>query len=314
MALLAWSPVAAGGEPVRLHLVRLPGTGPCIDAATLEARVRERLGSDPFDARASRAVEAVIRRSGDAWTAEIAVRAHPRDLQPPSRELKSQSADCAVLSESVVLAVALAIDPAAAFSAAPRPAAALATPSSPPVVQAAPPPGRAAAGRAELAMVAQAGLLPRASLGAGVGAAAALGERLEIAVRAQIFPAVEVAGNTPFTVGLARGDVRACVRLRRLGRVDAHACGGPSLGLLDAALLSGDRAQPGQRAWVAAAAALEATVALAGAVAVRVGFEGVLPLTRYRFTIAGSDATLFRQLALAATADVGVQVRFGSAR
>ena len=81
LALLASASASWAGEPVRLHWVRLEGAGACIDAAALEARVRQRLGSDPFDARATRAIEGAVRRSGDLWDAQIAVRAHPSDAE-----------------------------------------------------------------------------------------------------------------------------------------------------------------------------------------------------------------------------------------
>ena len=104
--MLGAVPAARAGEPVRLHWVRSEGAGTCIDPAALEARVRKRLGSDPFDARATRSIEGVVRRAGEEWEAEIALRAHPGDVEPPLRALKSQARDCESLSEAVVLAVA----------------------------------------------------------------------------------------------------------------------------------------------------------------------------------------------------------------
>ena len=113
---LTWAFEARAAEPVRLEWVRLEGAGSCIDSAELEARVRRRLGNDPFDPRASRSIEGVARRAGGVWRAQIAVRAHPGDTNPPLRELESRADDCEALSNATVLAVALAIDPAAAFS------------------------------------------------------------------------------------------------------------------------------------------------------------------------------------------------------
>src|SRR4051794_12315176 len=113
---LTWALEARAAEPVRLDWVRLEGAGSCIDSAELEARVRRRLGSDPFDRRAARRIEGVARRAGGVWRAQIAVRAHLGDMSPPLRELESRADDCEALSNATVLAVALAIDPAAAFS------------------------------------------------------------------------------------------------------------------------------------------------------------------------------------------------------
>jgi hypothetical protein len=304
---------ARAGEPVRLHWVRLEGAGGCIDPQTLEARVRQRLGSDPFDVRATRSIEGLVQRSGEAgvaWRAQIAVRAHPGDPEPPVRELKSQAKDCDSLGEAVVLAVALAIDPAAAFTASPRPAP-QAVPPPPVAVASGPPSPAAPAGRAALTLVGQAGLLPRASLGAGLLAGARLSAHLELALRAQIFPAVEVQGDPAYSIGLAFGDVRLCARLPRLARVELQACGGPAVGVVSAALLAGERAQPGERAWFAADLGLEAAIAVTRSLAIRLGAEGAAPLTRYRFVVEGTDVTLFRQRAVAGTAHVGLELRFG---
>jgi hypothetical protein len=312
LALLAFAGAAHAGEPVRLHWVRAEGAGACIDPATLEARVRERLGSDPFDARATRSIEGVVRRSGESWEAAIAVRARPTDPEPPLRELKSHGNDCDSLGEAVVLAVALAIDPAATFSTSPKPPPA--APIAPPVATATPPPAAGGSrGRAALIVASQAGLLPRASLGAGLVAAVGLGAHLELAAGAQVFPAVEVQGVPSYAIGLALGDLRACARLPRVARVDVSACGGPSAGVMTAAVLEGDRAQPGQRAWFGAELGLDAAIALPHALALRLGVQGVAPLTRYRFTIDG-DVALFRQRAVAGVAYAGLELRFGEAR
>jgi hypothetical protein len=254
---------------------------------------------------------------GDAWHAEIAVRAHLADAEPPLRELKSQAKDCDALSEAVVLAVALAIDPEAAFSEPPRePRPPPAPPPPAPVVvsppTAAPPPGLR--GRAELDLTGQAGLLPRASLGASLLAAAALGERFELGLRAQVFPAVDQSGDPSYAIGLALGTAQVCARLFRPTRVDVRACGGPSIGVVHASLLTGDRAQPGERVWTSAELGLDLVVPVTRSLGLVVGARAAAPLVRYRFVVDGSDAALFRQSAVAGLAHAGLELRFGAPR
>ena len=317
LATLASARAARAGEPVRLEWVRLEGAGACIDAAALEARVRQRLGSDPFDPRATRSIEGVVRHVGDAWHAEISVRAHLADPEPPVRELKSQAKDCAALSDAVVLAVALAIDPVAAFSEParepPRPPPAP-RPPAPLVVAAptAPPPGLR--GRAELDLTGQAGLLPRASLGASLLAAAALSEHFELGLRARIFPAVDQSGDPSYAIGLALGTAQVCARLPRPTRVDVRACGGPSVGIVHASLLTCDRAQPGERVWVSAELGLDALVPLTRSLGLVFGARAAAPIVRYRFVVSGSDAVLFRQSAVGGLAHAGLELRFGAPR
>ncbi|HVU51854.1 MAG TPA: hypothetical protein VHL80_14255, partial [Polyangia bacterium] len=88
------------------------------------------------------------------------------------------------------------------------------------------------------------------------------------------------------------------------------ACAGPGLGVASASLLAGDRAQPGERAWLAAALGLDAAVALGRSWALRLGADGVVPVTRYRFTVEGGGA-LFRQSAVAGVARAAVELRLG---
>jgi hypothetical protein len=303
---------ARAAEPARLEWVRLEGAGSCIDAAELEARVKRRLGNEPFDPRASRRIEGVVRRTGNVWRAQIAVRAHPRDANPPLRELKSTAEDCESLSNAVVLAVALAVDPAAAFSdaevkppAPPPPAEAPRAPA--PAVTASDP---SLAGRADLAVAGQVGLLPQASLGVGLGVAATLTQRLELGLRARVFPDVEVSGDPSYAVGLAALTLELCAVTRPVEVLDLRACAGPSLGLLHAAVLTGDRTQPGQRASLAAELGADAAVGLTAALALQLGARAAVPVTRYRFTLEGSDEALFAQSAIAGMTQIGLGLRF----
>lgn len=305
---------ARAAEPARLQWVRLEGAGSCIDAAELEARVQRRLGTDPFDARATRSIEGVARRTGAVWRAQIAVRARPDDANPPLRELESAANDCESLSNAVVLAVALAVDPAAAFSDAgekaappPRPAevpkaSALTTTAS----------EAALAARADLALASQIGLLPQASLGISLGVARGLTRTFELALRARAFPEVDVSGDPSYAVGLAALTLELCATERPTESVELRACGGPSVGLLHASVLAGDRTQPGQRASLTADLGLDATFAMTRTLAFELGARAVLPVTRYRFTLEGSDEPLFVQPVIAGMAHLGLELRFGA--
>jgi len=299
---------------VRLEWVRLEGAGSCIDAAQLEASVRRRLGLDPFDPRASRSIEGVARRAGSVWRVQIAVRAHPRDTNPPLRELESGAADCESLSNAVVLAVALAIDPTAAFSDAAAPPTAPPRPVEAPQEPApAPAASRGSlAGRSDLSLAAQVGLLPKPSLGVTLGAGLALTPRFELGLRAQAFPEVEVTGDPSYAVGLAELGPELCGVARPAKAVDLRACAGPSLGLLHAAVLHGERSQPGERALLAVELGLDAAFALTPSLTFQLGARAVAPVTRYRFTLEGSSDPLFTQSVVAAMAHLGLELRFGA--
>jgi hypothetical protein len=305
---------ARAAEPVRLQWVRLEGAESCIDSTTLAERVRERLASEPFDAHAARSIEGVVQRSAGTWRAQIAVRSQPSDAQAALRQLESNAEDCSSLSNAVVLAVALAIDPNAALSAPPPSAPARSTAAERSDVG--PQAGAAArdeglAGRADLAVVTQLGLLPRMSLGLGLGTAAVLSRRFELAVLARAFPAIDVSGDPAYAIGLALVGAQLCARLLEPGAIDLRACGGPSLGILHAAVLEGDRTQPGERAWVGAELGLDAGFVVSRSLSVLLGARAVAPVTRYRFTVEGSNGALFQQPAVAAVGHVGLELLFG---
>lgn len=314
-----WGREARAAEPARLEWVRLEGAGSCIDRATLETRVKRRLGTEPFDPRAPRSIEGVVQRSGRVWRAQIVVRARPDEAKPPRRELESAADDCESLSNAVVLAVALAIDPTAAFSDAaekappPPPPPPVAAPKPPP-----PEPPRVApseptlAGRADLALASQLGLLPQTSFGVGLGVATVLTSRLDLGLHARAFPEVEVSGAPSYAVGLAALTLELCGVANRAKSVVLRACAGPSLGLLHASVLQGDRTQPGQRASLAAELGLDAALALTGDLAFELSARAAVPVTRYRFTLEGSEQALFTQSVVAGLAYAGLELRFGS--
>jgi hypothetical protein len=294
--------------------VRLEGAGSCIDAAELEARVKRRLGNDPFDPRAARSIEGVARRTAGGWHAQIAVRAHPGDANPPLRELESHAEDCDSLSNAIVLAVALAVDPSASLTDPPPkelpPPPPVETPKPPPPAPAVAPP-TGLAGRAEASAVAQTGILPRASVGVGLGFAMAVGARFDIALRGATFPGVQMTGDPSYSIGLAAVDLELCAVALRTLSAEVRACAGPWMGIMHAAVLTGDRAQPGERASFAADVGLDAAIFFARSVAFDLGVRAAAPLTRYRFTLDGSSQPLFEQSAVAGVAYAGLELRFG---
>jgi hypothetical protein len=283
----------------------------------LETRVTRRLGTRPFDPRASRSIEGVVQRIGKAWRAQIVVRTRPDDASPPRRELESTADDCESLGNAVVLAVALAIDPTAGFSDAaaevplPLPSAPVVAPKLPQRRPLKTPPETALAGRAALTLVGQHGLLPESSFGLGLAVATVLTKTFQLGLRARAFPEVEVNGDPSYAVGLASLTLELCSVARPGKRVELRACAGPALGVLHASVLVGDRTQPGQRALLAPELGLTAAFALNRALAFELDVRAAVPVTRYRFTLEGSNEALFAESVIAGIASVGLEMRLG---
>jgi hypothetical protein len=130
----------------------------------------------------------------------------------------------------------------------------------------------------------------------------------ELGLRARAFPEVEVSGNPSYAVGLTALTLELCGLARPVNAVDLRACTGPSLGLLHASVLKGDRTQPGQRASLAAELGLDAAFALTNTLAFVLGARAVVPVTRYRFTLEGSNDALFAQSAVGGIAQIGLEL------
>ena len=101
-------------KTVRLVLVRGERTETCSDGAAMARSVSARLGRDVFAESAAESIEGVIQHEGGRWEARLYVRDAHGGLVG-SRTLASESPDCAALDAAVTLAIALVIDPEAAF-------------------------------------------------------------------------------------------------------------------------------------------------------------------------------------------------------
>lgn len=145
-AWLAWTGSAhAEGRTSALSWVRLPGSESCIAAAELSARVEKRLGRPVFASPSVADVEIEgrieVRTKPAGFRAVVNGTRHDGSAIG-TRELSIDGSNCRAIDESVVLVIALLIDPDAALGdrpppapPAPAPTPAPATPpASPPVV------------------------------------------------------------------------------------------------------------------------------------------------------------------------------------
>jgi len=124
-AIAAWTVATA---PVRaedkraaaLNWVRLAGAESCIDATSLARRIEERLARPvfPAPAQATLIVEGRAEKSATGFAATLHI-FDQAGASLGSRELDSPKTDCAELSETVVLVLAVMIDPDGALAAIP---------------------------------------------------------------------------------------------------------------------------------------------------------------------------------------------------
>jgi hypothetical protein len=228
LAILARTAGAEPPRPVALEWTRADGADACVDAATLERRVEERLGWDAVRAGAPRSIVGRVERRRDGYVAKLEL--EEAGARGMSRTLESEETDCTALDDAVVLALALAIDPSAALAAptsASRarfpdfeqkaPAATQPTAATSPEAQPAQP--RAPTSKlsdrrsprlsATLRGLGVAGLLPNPAWGLGVNVERSLSARWSVEFGLRWLPAVP-ADDDRLLFGFSGGSLGAC--------------------------------------------------------------------------------------------------------
>ena len=327
LAIVAPRAWADDPAPPTVHLswVRAKGAEACVDRETLAKDVNARLGRDAFGGAPTRSIEGLVTREGNKWVAHLYVRDAAGALAG-DREITSEAADCTALSGAVTLAIALMIDPEAAFAPPPVVSASASTPvasasasasvltppsasaSTIPSVVAGPPaltPPPSVVVDARVGVTS--GLVPKVAPIALLGfeGTAAIHPR----VRALFVPATRTDdGSVGF--GITAVDLGACARLASDETVSLSACASGTVGVIHAYVFGLSPVTPGDRAWVAAATGLDGTLRLVGPVRLVFGIEALWPFTRYRFLAEGRTEPLFRQPFVTILGSLGAGVAF----
>jgi hypothetical protein len=311
---------------LRLSWSRGPGAGSCLNQSELSARVRARLGRDPFSEQARLEIQGRVIRNGERLQVEIGVRDESGNTAG-RRVIESASQDCGPLGDAIVLAVALAIDPDAKLDAVTPSEAAF--PSS--VVSTAPPPvpvqlavsparvepsapsvvARAAAKHVELMAVARAlvafGALPAPAAGAELEASAGRGT-LRGSLALAYLPEKSSA-DPRIALGLTFATAGACYD-PVLGRVARfRLCGGVQVGAIHAVARQVYPGNPGDQLWLAAALAPHFVWTPLAPLTFDAGISAVVPLFRREFGVAGDTSPAFREAPVGVMAALGAGLR-----
>lgn len=323
---------AADAQPFSWSWVRLPGAETCAAAEAIAGAVRARLGRDPFATPAARHIEGWVERSGDRWLAHLNV----TDLEGNSigaRQLESADATCTTLVDAVTLAVVLTIDPqasldppqpeppTAAEAAGPVPGPALpaAEPAPTAVVPAQtatacepspPPPSvreRGLALTAAVRALAVSGVLPRPRAGAEAGAELELSRRVGIAAAVGFLPSVRT-DDKRFAFGLMEASLGPCVTLVRERGTRLAFCTEAQLGAIHELTydVDVDPLPPTNHFWLAVRAGTRLNQRLVGPLGLELGVQALVPVTRHRFTVRGSDERVHQAKHLGFWASAGI--------
>jgi hypothetical protein len=331
---LAQAPASAHAGGVRLSWVRAEGAEACSDAAQLEAEVSRRLGRNPFQGPVQQVLEGLVRRGTDGtWTAELYDRDQAGQLSG-SRQLTSQSADCAALASAVALAVALAIDPDAANQPADASensqasADEKATQASPQTESPAPTLGSLAlqnphgpealsgtdtsspALRVKLGAMLAWQLVPGFAPGLDFAVDARLRGPLRLSLGVMYVPEEDTdKPRADFAFGLTAVHVGPCL-MKAWERASVSGCAALSLGSLHAVVHEPRPLDAGDRVFASADLSAEGAIQLVGPVFMSASAGLTVPFVRPRFRVRGRSAVEFQQAPVSPVFFLGAGVRF----
>jgi hypothetical protein len=318
---------APPSEPTAtLQWVRGPGAEDCADARDVSARVENKLQRPAFgDLRAARLlVEGRAEKTAGGYRAEL----RTFDAQGKllgSREVLSEEASCARLSETVAVVLAVMLDPEAALAA---PAAVDPTPpvkdpapvcEAPPPPAPPPPPPKARPARDVSAFTRMAyGHLPAAIW--GLGAALELpfkrfgGARVEGVGFLQRELDLDANPQVGAHLRVLYAGLQYCPLFEPYGRTRFSLCSGAEGGVIQSRSVGlGARGRDSVSPLINATASARLAVRLAGTFSFYAGAGLSVPLTRTLFEAplqGGQKAELFEQGALAGEVDLGLGSRF----
>lgn len=322
-------PAAEALTTFRLSFVRLSGAESCPGAEKIAAGVRARLGRDPFADSADRDIEGSVVREGGVWRARLSVLG-PEGAVLGARELQSTEPDCSTLADAVTLAVALVIDPRAAFAA--PPAAPAPSPSVPPpgptpapvapvVVAPVPAPVASSAARPtrvpaprrltlSLRVALALGLLPRAAFGAESAGEVGLAERVGLSVGLSYLPEARTS-DAAYAFGLSAAFVGLCIGAVTAPAARVAFCGEGQLGAMHAVVYSARPLPPGEHLWAGARVGPRFQLALGGGLWLEAGAQALVPLIRHEFALKDQQAPVFqsRPVTLAASLGLSASIR-----
>lgn len=298
---------AAAQAPVHVRLAerQLPGAERCVAATALRGAVAVLLGYDPFDDRASRAIEVEVRPRTGGYEAQVTL--HGDDGRAlGDRRLTAGAGECDALTDALALAIGNAIDPLR-LSQPPAAHAALAPPFSP----------ASTATRAETlpAPSSRPALLGSLGILGAVGAAPTVsgGAQLEVELR---WPGYSLSlggrADLPASMGYQGGSISSqllvgqavpCLRIPPFGACLLAALGSE---LAQASGLPGATQQ--SALYVAGGARVSFDILAARPVGLRAALDLLAPITREDFLVGSAIAFTTPALAVALSLSGVVQI------
>jgi len=304
---------STGDATMRVSWVRDEGATDCPGVRVVEERTRSWLGRDPFLPTATTTAEILVTGREGSFAARIRIRGE-NGVVVGERLIASEDRSCDTLVSAVALALAIQIDPDAAFGPKRTP-----SPASPPAASPPPPDSTSKESRSAPSLPREAslsagsflssGLVPGFAFGARVVGSLAWLPRWHVLVSGTFVPE-RTTSDGRFAFGLAFAGVGGCFSalegtVARLAPcVEVHA------GEIHALVYTLEPTPPGGRFWAGASAIVRAQLRVLRPLLVEVGAGVMVPVTRTRFAVTGHPETVFQEPIVAPTADVSVGLTF----
>jgi hypothetical protein len=315
--------------------VRSEGAEDCIAAEELRARVRDRIGFDPFVPPATYAIEGSVERSERGWSARL----YERSATRVPRHLEISGEDCHELDDALVLALALALQsefrsvtgiepPLAPERSEDGTTSSRATTPSEPTEPAldrphpvtdptpredAPPPPIDARPRDVRILAGASGsvdTVPGIAAGWTLRADAPLIDVLRLHVGAISFPEARTGGTSEIGIGLTAAIVGLCLEPIALPEIRLGGCLSVLAGAVHAVVHTPLPLEPGDRPWLATSLSLQASWVFAPPVGLWIELAGAVPWMRYEFRVQGRPQPEFVQPPVLPWVTIGLSLHF----
>lgn len=303
-------PALALGRPnptARLEYTRKPSALDCPDKAELEAAISAKLGFNPFVEPAQLVIEAEVERTEAGRKARM-FRLNEQGARLSERSLVSSASDCRELTESLVLALSIAIDPlsatrplAMAHPPAPSPPPPPPPPRGEPATKPAPPaPTIGPELQVGLGALGTWGAAPRIAPGVAAHLAARWSSMsIGIEGRADLPVAMPVAERGSIEAALLVGSVVPCFH-----RGWFAACASMSAGVLRSSGIDLEDSRHASSPSVAVGARLVGEVPIGKSFSARAHLDAAAPLIRT--TLRVDEREIWRNPPVSASLGIGV--------
>ena len=287
--------------------MREEGAERCPGPAHPARRVTERLGYDPFSEDSARAVEAVLRREQERWTAAVTLR-NVNGRSAGTKRFESRSQGCEAIADVASLSIAFAIELSSGEekedAAAPSPAPQVARVEHPPRPASAPPIRTSGNAVAAIRALPGWGLLPGVPLSVATEARVSVGAA-QILLGTLWIPFAR-APDPDFRFSLMAVGGGPCLDVERRSWLRLAGCAQFLAGAAYTLVRGRPALDTAPEPWIAVSIGERLSLRVTRWLFVEIGLDAVVPLQRPEFYVENSDRLIYRPSPVVFLPSVGI--------